>query len=142
MEIANRRKESSMSKLQKYSAPAICAATLLSASQVAPAIAAEPALEDANTNQVVITVEENGEVSSIKSPSPDVQLQSVGERAPDCINATPEKGFVQVYNHCDWDIRVKVIFAFLQDSECKLVIAGTRTNIAPHYAKIDGVETC
>lgn len=80
-----------MSKLQKYSTPTICAATLLSASQVTPAIAAEPALKDAYTNQVVITVEENGEISSIKSPSPDVQLRSVGERAPDCINATPEK---------------------------------------------------
>jgi len=28
-----------------------------------------------------------------------------------------------------------------RDSPCKLVVAGTRTNIAPHYAQIDGVET-
>ncbi|MBZ8176409.1 hypothetical protein GP475_10360 [Corynebacterium poyangense] len=131
-----------MSTVQKYFAPAICVATLLAASQSTPVTAAEPAVADVHNSQDVITVQENGEISSVESPSPHVQLRSAGERAPDCINATPEKGFVQVYNHCNWDIHVKVIFAFAPDSGCKLVVAGTRTNISPHIGRIDGVETC
>lgn len=131
-----------MSTIQRHFTPATCAAILLLASQSTPATAAEPAHEDVHNSQVVITVQENGEISSIESPRPNVQLRSVGERAPDCINATPEKGFVQVYNNCDWDIRVKVIFAFAPDSSCKLVVAGTRTNISPHIGRIDGVATC
>lgn len=83
-----------------------------------------------------------GEISSIESPNPNAQLRSAGERAPNRINVTSEKGFVQVDNHCDWDICVKVIFVFTGDSVCKLVIAGTRTNISPHIGRIDGVVTC
>ncbi|MGV0345996.1 MULTISPECIES: hypothetical protein [Corynebacterium] len=131
-----------MSTAQKLFAPTICATTLLFASLPTPATAAEPVGEEFHTNQVVITVQENGEISSVESPNPNAQLRSTGERAPDCINAIPEKGFVQVYNHCDWDIRVKVIFAFAPDSACKLVVAGTRTNISPHIGRIDGVVTC
>lgn len=131
-----------MSPVRKYFTSAIFATTLLFASQSIPAASAEPALEDAHNSEVVITVQENGDITSVKSSSPNVQLRSTGERAPDCINATPEKGFVQVYNHCDWDIRVKVIFAFSPDSVCKLVVAGTRTNISPDIGRIDGVVTC
>lgn len=127
--------------MQKYFAHTICATSLLLASLSIPAAAAEPVLEDAHTSQAIITVQADGEISSVESPSPTAQLRSTGERAPDCINATPEKGFVQVYNNCDWDIRVKVIFAFAPDSVCKLVVAGTRTNISPHIGRIDGVVT-
>lgn len=131
-----------MSTVRKYFTSVICAATLLFASQSIPTASAKPTLEDAHNSEVVITVQDNDEISAVESPSPNVQLRSAGERAPDCINAIPKKGFIQVYNHCDWDIRVKVIFAFGPDSVCKLVVAGTRTNISPHTGRIDGVVTC
>ncbi|QPK79276.1 hypothetical protein G7Y31_00655 [Corynebacterium lizhenjunii] len=131
-----------MSKSHSYVTSAICAVALSAATQSAPAIAAENAFENDESSQVIITVEESGEISSISSSSSTGKLRSASDRAPDCISAVPEKGFVQVYNHCDWDIRVKVIFAFAADSACKLVIAGTRTNIALHKGRIDGVVTC
>lgn len=68
--------------------------------------------------------------------------RNAGDRAPECVNAVPEKGFVQVYNNCPFDVRVKVIFAFGLDSACKLVVAGTRTNISVDKGSIDGVQTC
>ena len=65
-----------MSTAQKLFAPTICATTLLFASLPTPATAAEPVGEEFHTNQVVITVQENGEISSVESPNPNAQLRS------------------------------------------------------------------
>ena len=62
--------------------------------------------------------------------------------APACVNAVREWGFVQVYNNCGFDIRVKVVLAFGPDSACNVVVNGTRHNIAPAYGRIDRVEMC
>lgn len=62
--------------------------------------------------------------------------------APACVNAVREWGFVQVYNNCGFDIRVKVVLAFGPDSACHVVVNGTRHNIAPAYGRIDRVEMC
>lgn len=70
------------------------------------------------------------------------------EKAPDCVVAKKEKAAVQVYNNCATDVRVKVIMTGsvvgAKDSECKTVVAGTRTNIRPTLPneKIDGVVAC
>ncbi|MCQ9343279.1 hypothetical protein [Corynebacterium kozikiae] len=131
-----------MFTLQKFCLPVISAVALLFAAQQAPATAAQPGIEGVSTSQVIITVQENGEISSIESLGNNGLARTAAGRAPDCINAVPEKGFVQVYNNCDWDMRVKVVFAFSPDSACKLVLAGTRTNISLHLGRIDGVELC
>ena len=62
--------------------------------------------------------------------------------APACVNAVQEWGFVQVYNNCGFDIRVKVVLAFARDSACHVVVDGTRHNIAPALGRIDRVEMC
>ncbi|WP_459589018.1 hypothetical protein [Corynebacterium camporealensis] len=62
--------------------------------------------------------------------------------APACVNAVAEWGFVQVYNNCGFDVRVKVVMAFAPDSSCNLVIDGTRHNITPALGRIDRVELC
>lgn len=91
---------------------------------------------------VTIFVDESGEIDTIQSNSQGTGFRNAGNRAPDCINAVSEWGFVQVYNNCPFDLRVKVVFAFAGDSACKLVVARTRTNIAPHRGRIDGVRVC
>lgn len=91
--------------------------------------------------EVIIAVDELGEIESIESQPSTSQLSET-EWAPDCVRAVSEKGFVQVYNNCEWDLRVKVKMAFSPDSACKLVLAGTRANIAPHTGRIDGIEKC
>ncbi|WP_257161910.1 hypothetical protein [Corynebacterium cystitidis] len=62
--------------------------------------------------------------------------------APTCINAVEEWGFIQVYNRCGFDIRVKVVMAFGPDSPCHIVVDGTRHNISPAFGRIDRVELC
>lgn len=62
--------------------------------------------------------------------------------APPCVNAVGEKGFIQVYNNCGFDVRVKVVMAFGPDSACHVVMDGTRHNIAPGVGRIDRVELC
>lgn len=105
--------------------------------------------------EVIVVVDEVGE-STIYSPKEStealsktetseeaiMELESMAHFAPVCISARSEKGFVQVTNNCWFDLRVKVIFAFAGDSACKLVKAGTRTNIAPHRGRIDGIKVC
>ncbi|MEJ6013704.1 hypothetical protein WG936_07645 [Corynebacterium sp. H127] len=92
--------------------------------------------------QIVVQVDETGKIASLDAPTFGGGISRAGERAPDCIRAQSEWGFVQVYNDCPFDLRVKVIFAFAADSVCKLVLAGTRTNISPSIGRIDGIETC
>ncbi|WP_146183436.1 hypothetical protein [Corynebacterium liangguodongii] len=65
-----------------------------------------------------------------------------GDLAPSCINAVWEKGFVQVYNNCGFDLRIKVVMAFAPDSACHLVVDGTRHNISFAWGRIDRVELC
>ncbi|MEJ5998842.1 hypothetical protein [Corynebacterium sp. H130] len=110
---------------------------------ILPTAASASPSEIAIADEVIIRVNEDGQIASV-SPSPQTgdQVRLMGERAPDCIRAQSEWGFVQVYNDCPFDLRVKVIFAFGPDSACKLVVAGTRTNISPHTGRIDGIETC
>ena len=62
--------------------------------------------------------------------------------SPACIRTEIEKGFVQVYNNCGFDVRVKVTMAFAPDSSCSLVIDGTRHNISPAFGRIDRVDFC
>lgn len=62
--------------------------------------------------------------------------------APACVNAVVEWGFVQVYNNCGFDVRVKVVMALGLDSPCSLVVNGTRHNISPAAGRIDRVEMC
>nr|WP_162933265.1 hypothetical protein [Corynebacterium lactis] len=96
-------------------------------------------------DEVIIYVDEDGNTALENGNDGNEGknlLTRAGERAPDCISARSEWGFVQVYNDCPFDLRVKIIFAFAPDSGCKLVKAGTRTNIAPSRGRIDGIETC
>lgn len=69
-------------------------------------------------------------------------MQQANTPAPACVNAVVEKGFIQVYNNCGFDVRVKVVLAFAPDSACNLVVDGTRHNISPAYGRIDRVEMC
>lgn len=69
-------------------------------------------------------------------------MQQANTPAPACVNAVVEKGFIQVYNNCGFDVRVKVVLAFAPDSACNLVVDGTRHSISPAYGRIDRVEMC
>ena len=110
-----------------------------------PTIASE--LYTNKVHEVVFIVDESGNVENASSPEASIDNEHFSENhsfniAPACINAVSERGFVQVYNHCGWDMRVKVIFAFAGDSACKVVRAHSRTNISPHRGRIDGVREC
>lgn len=70
------------------------------------------------------------------------EIGTLNTPAPACVNAVVEWGFIQVYNNCGFDVRVKVIRAFAPDTSCSLVVDGTRHNIAPNLGRIDRVELC
>lgn len=82
--------------------------------------------------------------AAISTDSDAVPLTAgiLGTPAPACVNAVVELGFVQVYNNCGFDVRVKVIMANAPDSACSLVVDGTRHNISPRLGRIDRVELC
>ena len=67
----------------------------------------------------------------------DRAIMQANTPAPACVNAVVEWGFVQVYNNCGFDVRVKVVLAFGPDSACHLVVDGTRHNISPAFGRID-----
>lgn len=80
---------------------------------------------------------------SIEQNRPPGSRTTRNAEAPPCVVATKEKGFVQVQNNCNTDVRVKVILAFSTDTGCKTVVAGTRTNIGFAGTKrIDSVVLC
>lgn len=88
-----------------------------------------------------LKIEENN-WDSISVEREGVSFRSAGTLAPACVNAVAEKGFVQVYNNCGFDVRVKVAFAYVPDTSCHLVVDGTRHNISTARGRIDRVELC
>ena len=122
--------------------------TTLALLSSSPFISSAETIQNSNTatyaRDFIIVVGKQGEVESIRDVTSGVNFRSRGERAPECINVITEKqkGFIQVQNDCPFNARVKVILTFGPDSSCKLVVAGTRTNISPHLGRVDGVELC
>lgn len=69
-------------------------------------------------------------------------FRSANTPAPACVKAKREGAAIQVYNECDFDVRVKVVMAFSFDSQCRHVVHGTRHNIYTGVGRIDRVELC
>ena len=89
---------------------------------------------------------EKAQISFIEMSDGKQNLFQADVPAPNCIEAKVEAGgFIQVYNNCGGSEpqRVKVKIAFGQDTVCKSVQPGTRTNIGHKTTgHIDGVVLC
>ncbi|MDK8845319.1 hypothetical protein QP888_02085 [Corynebacterium sp. MSK297] len=74
----------------------------------------------------------------------DFMMEERISTPPACIEAKKEAGgFIQVYNNCGIDLRVKVILAFAPDSRCAVVVDNSRHNIAwAPTGRVDRIELC
>lgn len=130
----------------------------LTASSMFGATNANATIEDPNTaahgievkagESITIQLSENSANGvQIKTITPKQKHETRGPTAPACVRAVKEGLAIQVYNDCVNTERVKVIVTSVigaQDSGCKSVEPGTRTNIrwiVPGQ-RIDRVESC
>lgn len=94
---------------------------------------------------ILVEDKENWETILIEGndgPKVSSFFRSANTPAPACVKAKREGAAIQVYNECDFDVRVKVVMAFSLDSECRDVVHGTRHNIYTGAGRIDRVELC
>ena len=126
-------------KPYKIAASITTAACILGGFAVPPASATNETLNDP-PQFVILNVDSDG--------VPSLQPYSTGERSlgdpvPACIHSEKEKGAIQVYNDCDFDMNVKVIVAFDFDTQCLLVKAHSRRNFEWSPTKrMDGIQEC